>query len=340
MEHRRLGTSGMKISAVGLGAWQIGGPGGGFAWGPQPDDRSIAAVHAALEAGVNWIDTAPAYGLGHSEEVVGRALKRLGKRRPYVFTKCSLVWDDRRLVWSDLSPDSIRREAAASLRRLAVDAIDLYQIHWPYPDEQLEDAWETLVELRDAGTVREIGISNASLDQLRRLQVREPVVSLQSVYSLLRRELEKDILPYCAGEGMGVLAYSPLASGLLSGTMSRARMQTLPDDDWRHRDPMFQEPYLTQHLAAVEVLREVAADYNTSPAELALAWVLSRKDVTAAIVGISRSEQVPRSVGGAALSLTAADREHLEKSLGRVLRLPAPPDRFQPRTQEEVLANL
>lgn len=339
MDHRPLGDSGFEISVVGLGAWQVGGPGGGFAWSAQPDDVSIASIHAALDAGVDWIDTAPAYGLGHSEEIVGRAVGSLTDR-PRVFTKCSLVWDERGRVWSDLSPQSIRKEAAASLRRLRLDAIDLYQIHWPYPDHALEDAWETLVALRDEGVVRAIGVSNASLEQLVRLEATAPVASLQPPYSLLRREIESALLPHCGARGIGVIAYSPLASGLLSGTMSRERMASLPADDWRHRDPMFREPHLSQHLAVAELLRDLGEPYGATPAEVAIAWVLSHPAVTAAIVGISRPEQVGAATRAASLQLSEDDLAWLELQLTQTLRLAPPPDRFTPKTREELLAEL
>lgn len=339
MEQRALGGTGYEISVVGFGAWQIGGPGGGFAWPAQPEELSVASIHAALDQGITWIDTAPAYGLGRSEEIVGRAVGSLDER-PLVFTKCSLVWDGRGRVWSDLTPPSIRREAAESLRRLRVDAIDLYQIHWPYPDEQLEDAWATLAALRDEGLVRAIGVSNASVAQLTRLEAIAPVASVQPPYSLLRRGIERELLPHCRDEGIGVIAYSPLASGLLSGTMSTQRMASLPADDWRRHDPMFREPHLSQHLAVADLLRALSAAYEASPAEVAIAWVLSRPAVTGAIVGISRPEQVGMVGRATSLGLTEDDLASLESQLTRTLRLPEPPDRFRPRTRDELEIDL
>jgi aryl-alcohol dehydrogenase-like predicted oxidoreductase len=327
VERRRLGRTGFEISVVGFGAWEISGPGGAFAWRAQDDALSIDAIHAALDAGIDWIDTAPAYGFGHSEVVVERALRALHER-PLVFSKCGLVWNERGEVWSDLSAASVRAEVAASLRRLGVDTLDLVQVHWPFPDRQLEEAWETLTELQREGLVRALGGSNFDVDQVRRAQRIAPVATLQPPYSLLRREAEAELLPLCAQQQIGVIVYSPLASGLL--TMTRARMDALPPDDWRHRDPMFQEPHLSEHLAVADFLRELAARRGRSPAEVAIAWTLRDPAVTGAIVGISRPDQV--AVAAAASDLTLADAEiaALEEHLAATLVLPRPADRFQP----------
>lgn len=328
MKRRLLGRTGFEISLLGFGAWQIGGPGGEFAWQPQDEALSIAAIHAALDAGVNWIDTAPAYGLGRSEEVVGRALVERDER-PLVFTKCGAVWDEAGRQWFDLSPVSLRRELEASLRRLRVDAIDLYQVHWPVPDEQLETGWEVLAEFKREGLVRAIGASNFTIGQLERLKQIAPVETLQPPYSLLDRRVETDLLPYCRGEGIRVLVYSPLQSGLLGGTMTKERMESLPDDDWRRRDPQFQEPHLAEYLAFVDCLRDVASCLGVTVPQLAVAWVLRDPVVTGAIVGISRADQVEEITHAASLEL---DREltKVEECLARTLTLPRPPARFVP----------
>lgn len=328
MRRRRLAGTEYDISVIGLGAWQIGGPGGEFAWTPQDDDLSVDAVHAALDRGVNWIDTAPAYGCGHSEEVVGRAIAGLAEK-PLLFTKCGCVWDASGHQWFDLSPESLRRETEASLRRLGVEAIDLYQIHWPVPDEQLETAWETLEELRRAGLVRAIGASNVSVQQLERLRSTAPVASIQPGYSLLDRRVEETLLPYARDHGIGVVAYSPLQSGLLGGTISRERLESLPSDEWRLRDPQFRDPHVSEYLSFVECLHGVAESRATSVAEIAVAWVLRDPVVSGAIVGISRRDQVDRIVGAARLDL-APVLEQIERCLTASITLPRPPDRFVP----------
>jgi aryl-alcohol dehydrogenase-like predicted oxidoreductase len=328
VERRVLGKTGFQISAVGFGAWEIGGPGGTFSWPTQDDSISIRAIHEAFAAGIDWIDTAPAYGLGHSEEVVGRALRSMHPR-PLVFTKCGLVWDESGEIWSDLSARSVRAEVTASLRRLEVETLDLVQIHWPFPVRQIEEAWETLVELQRQGYVRQLGFSNLDVDGIRRVQRIAPVGALQPAYSLVRREAETALLPFCAAEGIGVIVYSPLASGLL--TMTRDRMASLPADDWRHRDPMFMEPYLSEHLAVGEFLRELGSALGSSPAEVAIAWALSNHAVTGAIVGISRPDQVPAAAAAGKLVLSDEDKIALEEHVAATLVLPRPPDRFQPR---------
>jgi aryl-alcohol dehydrogenase-like predicted oxidoreductase len=281
-----LGTTGMRISRVGFGAWAIGGTGWWDAWGAQDDDVSIAAIRRAAELGINWIDTAPIYGLGHSEEVVGRALDGLDPR-PYVFTKAGLLDGGDNSVRHDLSRDSILREVEASLRRLRLDCIDLYQVHWPIPDEDVEEAWSTFAELKAQGLVSHIGTSNFSVEQLRRAQTIAPVETVQPLYSLLERDIEAEILPFCAEHHIGVIVYSPQASGLLSGAMSAERLASLPHNDWRKHDPRFQEPRLSQALALVERLREIG-----TPGAVAVAWTLRHPAVHGAIVGFRRPEQV------------------------------------------------
>jgi aryl-alcohol dehydrogenase-like predicted oxidoreductase len=298
MDTKRLGNSDLFITPIGFGAWAIGGSGWEFAWGSQDDHDSIAAIHEALNTGINWIDTAAVYGLGHSEEVVARALEGV-RDRPYVFTKCSMVWNERREIGHGLKAASIRRECEASLRRLRVEAIDLYQIHWPDPDEEIEEGWATLAALQKEGKVRHIGVSNFNVAQMKRAQAIAPITSLQPRYSLLHREIEAEILPFCARENIGVIAYSPMASGLLTGAMTRNRIAGLPADDWRKRHPDFQEPQLSRNLKLVSLLRTIGKRRGHTPAEVAVAWVLHNPAVTGAIVGARRPGQV-RGVAGAA----------------------------------------
>jgi aryl-alcohol dehydrogenase-like predicted oxidoreductase len=314
METRKLGNSDLHITRVGYGAWAIGGSGWKFAWGSQDDNDSIAAIHRALELGVNWIDTAAVYGLGHSEEVVGRALKSWHGSRPYVFTKCGRSWDAQGNVGIGLRADLIRREIEDSLRRLSVDVVDLYQIHWPpNPDSpQLEEAWSTLANLKREGKVRWIGVSNFNVQQLRRAQTIAPVTSLQPRYSLVHREIEHDILPYCLREGIGVIVYSPMASGLLTGAMTRERAAKLPADDWRGRHPDFTEPNLSHNLALVERLRAIANRHNRSVGEVAIAWTLHHPGVTGAIVGARNAQQAEGVMRAGDLHLTDDEVNELE----------------------------
>jgi aryl-alcohol dehydrogenase-like predicted oxidoreductase len=297
-----LGSTGMDITRIGFGAWAIGGGDWEFGWGDQEDEESIAAIHRALELGVNWIDTAAAYGFGHSEEVVGRALRETSER-PYVFTKCSLLEGPHRTVVHSLEHDSVIREAEASLERLGVDAIDLYQIHWPDPDPQIEEGWAALAELKEQGMVRHIGVSNFDVEQLRRVQQIAPVETLQPPYSLVEREAEDELLPFAEREGIGVIVYSPMASGLLTGRMTRERVEAMPDNDWRKHDPSFQEPELSRHLALVERLRAVADEHSTTPGAVAVAWTLQNPAVDGAIVGFRRPDQVDGILAGAEVEL-------------------------------------
>jgi aryl-alcohol dehydrogenase-like predicted oxidoreductase len=299
-----LGSTGLEITRIGFGAWAIGGGDWEFGWGAQEDEESIAAIHRALEQGVNWIDTAAAYGFGHSEEVVGRALEGVADR-PYVFTKCSLLEGPNRTVVHSLERDSVLREAEASLERLRVDAIDLYQIHWPDPEPQIEEGWSALAELKEQGIVRHIGVSNFSVEQLRRIQQIAPVETLQPPYSLVEREAEEELLPFAEREGIGVIVYSPMGSGLLTGRMTRERIENMPDNDWRKRDPSFQEPELSRHLELVERLEEVAARHDTTAGAVAVAWTLRNPAVDGAIVGFRRPDQVDPILAGADLELEA-----------------------------------
>ena len=293
MQTRKLGNSDLNITPVGYGAWAVGGSGWQYAWGSQDDSDSIAAIHRALELGVNWIDTAAVYGLGHSEEVVARALKSWSGPRPYVFTKCGLRWDSKGEVQKVLSADSIRGEVEDSLRRLSTDVIDLYQIHWP-PDpdsSELEEGWSTLAELQREGKVRWIGVSNFDVQQLQRAEAIAPVTSLQPRYSLVHPEIEDEILPYCLRQGIGVVVYSPMASGLLTGAMTRERATNLPKDDWRRGHPDFTEPSLSRNLALVAVLRVIAKRHKRGVGEVAIAWTLHNSAVTGAIVGARNAKQ-------------------------------------------------
>jgi len=306
MERRRLGNSDLQITSLGVGAWAMGGSGWGFSWGPQDDRDSITAIHKALESGINWIDTAAVYGLGHSEEVVARALEGI-QNGPYIFTKCSRVWNKRGELSGSLKADSLRRECEASLRRLKVEVIDLYQIHWPQPEEDIEEGWATLAKLKDEGKLRYIGLSNFNVNQMKRAQAIAPITSLQPPYSLLAREVEKEILPYCAEQNIGVIVYSPMRSGLLSGAMTRERAGALPADDWRRRDPDFQEPTLSRNLRLVELLRAIGKRHGRTPGEVAIAWTLRHPAVTGAIVGVRKPEQVLGVIGAAEFQLSSEE---------------------------------
>jgi len=314
MDTRKLGNSDLQITPVGFGAWALGGSGWEFAWGPQDDADSIAAIHRALELGVNWIDTAAVYGLGHSEEVVARALKEWRGPRPYVFTKCILRWNEQKKIWREFSAASVRRECEDSLRRLQVGTIDLYQMHWP-PDEGkpgIEEAWQTLAALRAEGKVRWIGVSNFSKAQIQTAEKIAPVTSLQPPYSVIRRQIEKEILPYCETRSIGVISYAPMASGLLTGAMTRERAAALPADDFRSRNPEFQEPRLSKNLELVERLRQVGARHGRGPGEVAIAWVLRRPAITGAIVGARNAKQAEGVMRAGELHLTREEIAEIE----------------------------
>jgi len=306
-----LGRTGLQITRVGFGAWAIGGGDWEFGWGPQDDEESIAAIHRALEQGINWIDTAAAYGFGRSEQIVGRALEGVVER-PYVFTKCSLLEGPGRTVAHSLKRDSILREAENSLRRLGVDAIDLYQIHWPIPAADIEEGWAALAELKQQGLVRHIGVSNFDAGQLHVIAQIAPVETLQPQYSLIEREIERAVLPFAEREGIGVIAYSPMGSGLLSGGMTRERVQAMGEDDWRKRDARFNEPQLSRSLALVERLSAVADRYETTPGAVAVAWALRNPAVDGAIVGFRRPDQVAPILPAASLELTDDDVAEIE----------------------------
>ena len=310
MNTKQLGNSDLFITPVGFGAWAIGGSGWEFGWGEQDDKQSVAAIHRALELGVNWGDTAAVYGMGHSEEVVGFALRTWPGPRPYVFTKCGLRWDEQGYVHRSLQADSIRRECENSLRRLNVDVIDLYQIHWP--TEDLEEGWTTMAQLQKEGKVRWIGVSNFNIEEMRRAQAIAGVTSLQPPYSLVRREVEPEILPYCRANGIGVIVYSPMASGLLTGAMTRDRLANLPADDWRRGNPDFQEPRFSKNLALVERLGAVGARHGKSPGEVAIAWTLRHSAVTGAIVGARNAKQVDGIIGAATFRLTPDEIREIE----------------------------
>ncbi len=314
MQTRQLGNSDMQITRLGLGTWAIGGGGWAFGWGPQDDEASIATIHRAIDLGINWIDTAAVYGLGHSEEIVAKALKGRSDR-PYVFTKGSRVWNDQGEITSSLKEQSLRREIENSLRRLEVDTIDLYQLHWPNPDPDIEEGWSTLAKLKSEGKLRYIGVSNFSVEQMERARKIAPITSLQATYSLIKRDIERDILPYCQEHNIGVIVYSPMMSGLLSGKMTRERIDNFPEDDWRKRNEEFQEPRLSRNLKLASLLQDIGYPYNRTTAEVAIAWTLRHPAVTGAIVGGRRPEQVEEIIGAAEFRLSESELEQIEKFL-------------------------
>ena len=307
-----LGRTGLEISRVGFGAWALGGANYDWGWGAQDDDESVAAVSHALDLGVNWIDTAAQYGFGHSEQVVGRALREYRGERPLVFTKGGQPEGPDRTTLQSLRRDSLRRELEGSLSRLGVDAVDLYQIHWPIPDDEIEEGWTAFAEFKQEGLVRHIGVSNFDVAQLRRAQAIAPVATLQPPYSLVDREVEEEILPFAEREGIGVIVYSPMGSGMLTGAMTRERIASLPDDDWRKRSPGFQEPELTRRLELVARLERVAERLGASPGAVAVAWTLRNPAVEAAIVGFRRPDQVDPILPAAELELTDEDAAEIE----------------------------
>ena len=315
MRKRPFGKTGMEITEIGFGSWAIGGSGWAAAWGPQDDEEAVGAIRRAVELGMNWIDTAAVYGLGHSEELVARALKGVPEAdRPWVFTKCSLVWDENAEVHNNLKADSVKRECEDSLRRLQTDVIDLYQIHWPNPEEDIEEGWTAMAELMEEGKVRHIGVSNFDVSQMDRANSIAPVETLQPPYNMLNRGVEEEILPCCAGRDIGVIVYSPMRSGLLTGKMTRERIENLPSDDWRRNSEDFQEPKLSKNLELVELLREIGDRHRKSPAEVAIAWTLRHPAVTAAIVGGRRPDQVDGIIGATDLRLGEDEVERIENS--------------------------
>jgi len=311
---KRLGNSDLSITSIGFGSWAVGGP-WQFGWSAQDDNDSVSAIHRALEMGVNWIDTAAIYGLGHSEEVVAKALAAWPEQRPYVFTKCGMIWDKDGKVDYSLKADSIRRECENSLRRLKIEAIDLYQVHWPADDlAETEEGWTELAKLQKEGKVRWIGASNFSAEELRRAQAIAPVTSLQPPYSLIKRDIEKEVLPLCQRENIGVIVYSPMASGLLTGAMTRDRATNLPEDDWRKRNAEFQEPKLSQNLQLVERLRKIGARHDRTPGQVAIAWTLRHPAVTGAIVGARNAKQVDEIMAAPDFRLSDAEFAETESA--------------------------
>jgi aryl-alcohol dehydrogenase-like predicted oxidoreductase len=314
MTTRKLGNSDLQITPVGFGAWAIGGSGWEYAWGPQDDHESIAAIHKALELGVNWIDTAAVYGLGHSEEIVAHALKEWRGARPYVFTKCILTWDANGKITPNHSAASIREECDASLKRLQVETIDLYQMHWPPPDNGtgLEEAWQTMAALQKEGKVRWIGVSNFDASQLKRAESVAPITSLQPPYSILRRQIEAQTLPYCEEHNIGVIVYSPMFSGMLSGGMTRERAASLPKDDHRSRNPEYKEPRISKNLELVDKLKEIGVHHGRSAGEVAIAWTLRNPAVTGAIVGARNAKQAEGVFRTQDFRLTAPEIQEIE----------------------------
>ncbi len=315
MQKRQLGKTDMQFTTVGLGTWAMGGP-WEYGWGPQDDDEAIRAVLEALDQGINWIDTAPAYGLGHSEELIGRALKQT-RHKPYIATKCGILWNERKERVPRLKRDSVRRECHDSLRRLGVETIDLYQMHWAEPEPDIEEAWEEMARLAKEGKVRYLGVSNYSVQQMERVAPIHPISSLQPPYSMLRRDVEGELLGYCAEHDIGVVAYSPMQRGLLAGKFDHERLAALAPDDHRRRAPEFQEPQFSATLELVEGLKKIAERRGRTVAQLAVSWVLRRPEVTAAIVGARRPGQIAETAPAADWNLSQEDIEEIEKLLAR-----------------------
>ena len=313
MQRRQLGYTDLQLTTVGLGTWAMGGP-WQFGWGPQNDDEAIAAVLTALDKGINWIDTAPIYGLGHSEELVGKALKQTSEK-PLIATKCGLLWNDKRKKVNCLKGKSIREECHASLKRLGVELIDLYQIHRPEPQEDFEQAFEEMAKLTQEGKVRYIGVSNFNVEQIKRVQKIHPVASLQPPYSMLHREVEDELLTYCEKNNIGVVTYSPMQRGLLTGTFSQQRLAALPLDDHRRRSPNFHEPQFTATLQLVDQLRPIAERNGKTLAQLAISWALRRPEITAAIVGARRPEQIAETSAASDFQLSTEDIQEIERLL-------------------------
>lgn len=312
MQTRNLGKSDLAITQIGVGAWAMGGSGWAFSWGPQDDTDSIAAIRAMLNHGVNWIDTAAVYGLGHAEEVVGRAIRGVSPR-PYVFTKCGRNWNEQRQIVKCLKRDAIRQECENSLRRLQVEVIDLYQVHWPEPDEDVEEGWATLAELQREGKVRYLGVSNFSVAQTKRAEAIAPVTSTQPPYSLASPEAEEDVLPYALSRGIGAIVYSPMKNGLLTGKMTRERIAALPEEDFRRRNPHFQEPLLSRNLAYAELLGRIAERHGRGAGEIAIAWTLCNPAVTGAIVGVRNARQAGGVIGALDFRLPEEDYAEIEE---------------------------
>jgi aryl-alcohol dehydrogenase-like predicted oxidoreductase len=315
MKTRKLGHSNLHLTTIGLGTWAMGGGDWKFGWGPQDDNASVNAIHAALNQRINWLDTAAIYGHGHAEEVVGKAIKGI-RNEVIIATKCGRVWEgDSREIGKSLRADSIRREVEASLKRLAIEVIDLYQIHWPEPDEEIEEGWGTLAELVKEGKILYGGVSNFSLEQLKRAQTIHPITSLQPPYSMLRREIEEEIMTFCGTNQIGIIAYSPMQAGLLTGKFTKERAAGLPVSDWRSRHPFFMEPQLSVNLKAIEQLRKIANEKKISLSQLSLAWVLRNKEMTSAIVGARNPQQIEETAKAGDMSLTKAEIDAIEEIL-------------------------
>ena len=311
---RKLGNSDMNLTPIGFGAWAIGGGDWQYAWGPQEDTDSIAAIHRALDLGVNWIDTAAIYGLGHSEEVVARALKGISDK-PYVFTKCSLRWREDKSIYNSIKADSVAEELEASLRRLQVETIDLYQVHWPNPEGEIEEGWEALERLRQQGKIRWIGVSNFNVEQMERARKIAPITSLQPPYSMLRRAIEEEILPYAQKHGIGVINYSPMVSGLLTGKMTAERVTAMPADDWRRKAVEFNEPRFSRNLRLVDLLREIGSRHEVTPGVVAVAWTLHHPAITAAIVGGRNARQVEETASALTFRLSEEEYQRINAFL-------------------------
>ncbi len=302
---KRLGKSNLEISSVGLGAWAIGGP-WEWGWSDQNDDDSVNTIHKALDSGINWIDTAPIYGFGHSEEIIGQVLKETS-HKPFIFTKCGFFWGEDKKEFPSLKRDTILKEVDNSLMRLGIDAIDLYQIHWPNPEQDIEEAWETLAEIKETGKIRYIAVSNFSAEQMKRIANIAPLTSNQPPYSLIARRVEKEILPYCQENNIGVLCYSPMGSGMLTGKMTRERAANLPHDDWRNKKSDFKEPKLSRNLELVGLLRSIGEEHHVNPGAVAIAWTLANSAVTASIVGLRKPQQVQDALDGGNLELSLTE---------------------------------
>ena len=315
MQTRKLGLSDLYLTTIGLGTWAMGGGDWKFGWGPQDDTNSVNAIHAALDQGINWIDTAAIYGHGHAEEVVGKAIKGI-RNEVIIATKCGRIWEgDSREIGKSLRANSIRREVEASLKRLAIEVIDLYQIHWPEPDEEIEEGWGTVAELVKEGKIRYGGVSNFSLEQLKRAQAIHPITSLQPPYSMLRREIEEEIMTYCGTNQIGIIAYSPMQAGLLTGKFTKERAAGLPESDWRSRHPFYMEPQLSINLRTIDQLRKIANEKKISLSQLSLAWVLRNKEVTSAIVGARSPQQIEETAKAGDMSMTKTEVEAIEEVL-------------------------
>ena len=315
---QQLGNSDLHLTPIGFGAWAIGGGNWQYAWGAQDDNDSLAAIHRALEAGINWIDTAAVYGLGHSEEIVGQALKQT-REKPFVFTKNSMTWGtegpNARKIVNSLK--QVRRECEASLKRLGVDAIDLSQIHWPNPEDEIEEGWQTMADLQKEGKIRYLGVSNFNVEQMKRVGKIAPITSLQPPYSMLNRGVEADILPFCEEHNIGVINYSPMQSGLLTGAMTRERIQAMPEDDHRRNRKEFQEPQLSRNLELADLLKQIGSRHNVRAGVVAIAWTLHHPAVTAAIVGGRNAEQVDGILPAADFRLSQAEFDEIGTFLSK-----------------------